>query len=269
MLIYLLLISIIYERDAFMKKDVAPAGSKVKLDYKKHLVPPLFGLSVTFIMLAFFNSQAIAGKIAASNSIDSQATAEDLAALEQPLVARSESPKLIINKLNVEAPVDYTQSEIDEASFQAALRSGVVYYPNTSLPGSGGNTVIFGHSSGQVWTKGDYKFIFASLDKLEKGDKIIIEYSGKRYIYSVSAKRVVSPTDLSVLNPTDSAKLTLITCTPVGTNKNRLIIEAEQIAPSTRAASRPVQPNKNEEHYGREKLPSNTDSIWEDIKSIF
>jgi sortase A len=141
--------------------------------------------------------------------------------------------RVIISKINVNAPVIYDQTSTNNAVFQKALQDGVVHYGNTALPGQAGNTALFGHSSGLPWHPGNYKFVFTLLDKLETGDDITINYDGKSYIYRVTSKEVVSPTNLDVLQAKDPNKhaLELITCTPVGTSTNRLVVHAEQTSP--------------------------------------
>lgn len=151
-------------------------------------------------------------------------------------------PRLIIPKINVDAPVVYGMVSTAEPEVQKALESGILHYGNTALPGQKGNTVLVGHSSNNVWAEGDYKFVFALLEKLEVGDKFFAHKDSKRYTYQVSSKKVVSPSDVSVLNPTDTPVITLITCTPVGTNWNRLIIKADQVSPDPESAA-PAQTN--------------------------
>lgn len=145
------------------------------------------------------------------------------------------APKLIIPKINVDVPVNYNVTP-DYASQMTAMQSGVAYFgiPGAnSKPGQIGNTVLSGHSSNDVIDQGDYKFIFARLDHLAKGDTIFINYQSKRYTYSVTGLTVVKPTDVSKLvYPTAKPILTLITCTPLGTSLNRLLVTAEQISPS-------------------------------------
>ena len=140
-----------------------------------------------------------------------------------------------------------------------------MHYPDTAVPGKQGNVVIFGHSSGQWWAPGNYKFIFTLLDKLQPQDKIVIDYQGVRYIYRVYAYKIVEPTDLSVLNQSSDNSLTLITCTPVGTSAKRLIIMAKQIVPNVKepaavnqAAELPAQ--------AQGKLPGSSGSFWHNFK---
>ncbi len=116
-----------------------------------------------------------------------------------------------------------------EKEMQEALRDGVVHYPGTSLPGMGGNTVITGHSSYFPWDVGRFKDVFALLHNVDIGDEIIVYQDQVKYLYKVTEKYEVKPEEIDVLKQTPNDKLTLITCTPVGTNTRRLIVEAEPI----------------------------------------
>jgi sortase A len=161
--------------------------------------------------------------------------------------------------------VDYNQTAVNQSAFLLSLHDGVVHYPNTALPGEQGNIVIFGHSSGQWWAPGHYKFVFTLLDKLTTGDRIILDYKGQRYIYKVTDTKVVLPNDLSVLNKSGNNILTLITCTPVGTSQKRLIVHAQQIVPnpSKSSSSTTSAPNNS-----TQPLPGNNSSFWQDFKDL-
>lgn len=155
-------------------------------------------------------------------------------------VAVSPDPKLIIPKINVDVPVIYDTTP-DSASQLKAMESGVAYFgiPGAnSKPGQIGNTVLSGHSSNDIIDSGAYKFIFARLDHLDKGDSVYLNYEGKRYTYIVTKKEVVKPTDVSKLvYDTNKPILTLITCTPLGTSLNRLLVTAEQVSPDPSQAT--------------------------------
>lgn len=155
-------------------------------------------------------------------------------------VAVSSEPKLIIPKINVDVPVVYDTAP-DYASQMKAMESGTAYFgiPGAnSKPGQIGNTVISGHSSNDFLDGGNYKFVFALLEKLGAGDTIYVNYQSKRYIYTVTRTEVVKPTEVSKLvYATDKPVLTLITCTPLGTSQDRLLVTAEQISPSPATAA--------------------------------
>ncbi len=116
-----------------------------------------------------------------------------------------------------------------EKDIQEALKNGVVHYPGTSLPGERGNVVITGHSSFYAWDPGRFKDVFGLLHELKPKDRIYIFYNQKQYAYEVFDIRVVKPTEIDVLGQTNDERLTLITCTPLGTNLKRLIITAKRI----------------------------------------
>lgn len=246
-------------------------GSRVKMSVVKHLLPPVLGLTIMLAVLGLFNSQWLAAQIfKRTYKPPAEVAVQDTTLANTPVADPNAPAKIIINGINVEAPVIYDQDSVNEAAFQLALRNGVVHYPGTAEPGKVGNVVIFGHSSGQVWAPGNYKFVFMHLDRLNAGDKIFLEYQGTRYEYEVTGKSVVAPTQLSVLDQPDSDRvLTLITCTPVGSNKNRLIISAKQVAPQPPAVPMPTetQPTINTEVHA---LPSQSSAGFIDsVKTFF
>ena len=117
-----------------------------------------------------------------------------------------------------------------ENQVQDALRDGVVRYPGTAQPGEVGNVFLTGHSSYYVWDPGRYKDVFALLHDLHEGDEFFLFWEQKKYHYRIRERKVVSPEQTDVLaQPTDEKIITLMTCTPIGTAKNRLILVAEQL----------------------------------------
>ena len=116
-----------------------------------------------------------------------------------------------------------------EKQIQEALRDGVVHYPGTAFPGDKGNAVVTGHSSYFPWDPGRFKDVFALLHQVDVGDEIDYFYNQKKYRYKVYEKKVVTPDKVDVLLQNGDEKLTLITCTPVGTNLKRLIVLAKPV----------------------------------------
>lgn len=160
----------------------------------------------------------------------------------------SAEPKLIIPKINVDAPVVYGVDSGNVDSVESNLRSGVVHYPianAASNPGQNGATVILGHSSNDVFDTGGYKFVFVQLSKLEKGDTFYINYQGTRYTYSVNHKEIIDPKEISKVtgSPTTPSAI-LITCDPPGTALKRLLVFANQISPDPAKSS--AAPSKEE-----------------------
>jgi LPXTG-site transpeptidase (sortase) family protein len=121
---------------------------------------------------------------------------------------------LIIDRLDM-------RQTINSGKTMSELRKGPWLIPKTSTPDRSSNTVIAGH---RFTYAGPAVFYF--LDKVQLHDSIVIDWQHKEYTYRVATIKIVPPSDLSVQNPTKSSQLTLYTCTPLWTAKNRLIITA-------------------------------------------
>ena len=105
----------------------------------------------------------------------------------------------------------------------ADLKKGPGHYPGTPFPGELGNASIAGHRT-------TYGEPFRHLDDLNLGDPIIItDLLGRKFTYLVTNQQVVGATDSWVVATTDRTKaiLTLTTCHPEFSAKQRLIISAE------------------------------------------
>ncbi len=111
------------------------------------------------------------------------------------------------------------------------LTKNAIQYPGTSLPGTYGNTVIFGHSTlAQLYKVGDPLSIFNPIIKAKVGDEINIYYDGIHYRYVVKSVEEIKPTQIEVLaQHYDRYELTLITCTPLGTFLHRFVVHAELV----------------------------------------
>lgn len=206
---------------------------KRNLRAKHNLQSLAFGLAVGLVvilvfMFSFFNQRFIVPFI-------SPGTASATPIILNPADASpTKQPEIIIPKINLEIPLVFSVNTTDENVIETGLESGVVHYPTTVLPGQVGNSAYFGHSSNNIFSPGKYKFAFALLHELQKGDIFYITYNKKIYVYKVYDRQIVSPSDVAVLNndPTKIATATLITCDPPGTSLNRLVVFGEQISPN-------------------------------------
>lgn len=162
---------------------------------------------------------------------------------QTPNVAPTEDNTLTIAKLGIKAPIFWN---IPEEQILDKLTDGVVHYQGTAVPGEKGNIFITGHSSNYWWKKGNFNQIFALLDKLVVGDKINLTYGGKEYIYQISKIQTVKPSQVEALAGTEEETLTLMTCVPVGTTLNRLLVQAKPVNPQTPQGSVSTQVNPKE-----------------------
>ncbi len=107
-----------------------------------------------------------------------------------------------------------------EGTTQSALRAGAGHYPQTPLPCEPGNVAIAGHRT-------TYGKPFHNLDLLKPGDTITLETPIGSCTYKMVAPPfVVSPTETSVVDATPVPTLTLTTCHPKGSARQRLIVQA-------------------------------------------
>ena len=226
----------LYDLRSKLRAKVTESAKKVRKS--RHFVPIAAACSVMVLFLFLQYNRVLFANVEAYIS---PGNIDPANIIVDPLTttAVSSDPKLIIPKINVDVPVIYDVTPDYDAQMKA-MEQGVAYFgiPGAnSKPGQIGNTVLSGHSSNDIIDPGSYKFIFAQLDRLNKGDAVYVNYNGVRYTYTVTKKEVVAPTEVSKLvYPTDKPVLTLITCTPLGTSLNRLLVTAEQVSPSPASA---------------------------------
>jgi LPXTG-site transpeptidase (sortase) family protein len=128
-----------------------------------------------------------------------------------------------LTKLSI--PRIHLEDVVLEGATRHSLLLGPAHLPQTAEPGSSGNVVIAGHRD----------TFFRHVHSLRYGDDIYILRNGERFHYVVRSRRVVEPTNLSVLRPTAEGELTLITCYPthaIGPAPQRLIIVATLVSSS-------------------------------------
>lgn len=226
-----------------LKSNVKTSAKKVRKS--RHFIPVMAAVCVVMVVAFLQYNSVLMATVQAyvsPGAIDPQNIVVDPTGDTKV----GPEPKLIIPKINVDVPVVYGipytgNSATDNAAQMRGMEQGVIHFAMpgaNSVPGQIGNTAISGHSSNDLFEAGDYKFVFAQLEKLEQGDTIYMNYEGTRYTYTVTRKEVVGPKDGNKLAyATDKPMLTLITCTPLGTSTNRLLVTAEQVSPDPAKAA--------------------------------
>jgi sortase A len=117
-----------------------------------------------------------------------------------------------IPKIHLEAPVL-------EGADDAVLNRGLGHIDETAMPGADGNSGIAGHRDG----------FFRGLKDIELGDDIELETLRAIETYRIERTWIVDPEDVTVLDPTPTRSLTLVTCYPfyfVGSAPKRFIVRA-------------------------------------------
>jgi len=107
---------------------------------------------------------------------------------------------------------------------ERTLRRAVGHIPGTSLPGQPGNVALAGHRD----------TFFRALRNIHEDDEITLETLSGLYRYRVDSTKVVDPGETRVLDNSDDAFLTLVTCYPfhaVGPAPDRFVVRARLVEP--------------------------------------
>ena len=173
-----------------------------------------------------------------SSSITYKPSQTDLVNAENTSVIQAEAQSfgvnsyfsVVIPKINAKANIIANVDTGNETEYDKALSEGVAHAKGTYFPGQGKNIFLFAHSTNAPWNVSRFNAVFYLLDKMSKGDQIIIYFADKRYIYQVTDIKTVGPNDTSYLNDDGlGEKLILQTCSPPGTSWNRLLVFAKPI----------------------------------------
>ena len=103
-----------------------------------------------------------------------------------------------------------------------SLRKGPGHYPETPLPGIRGTVAIAGHRT-------TYGAPFRDLDKLERGDEVIVEMPYGSFFYEVEREQIVDPTATWVTRRVDHDRLVLTACHPKYSAAQRIVIFARLV----------------------------------------
>lgn len=137
---------------------------------------------------------------------------------------------VVIPKIDAKANVIANVDPADKADYLDALSKGVAHAKGTYFPGQSGTVFLFSHSTDSPLNFARYNAVFYLLNKLEAGDRIIVFFADKKYVYEVEKTVTADPKDVSWLEPdSQSDQLILMTCDPPGTTWRRLLIIAKPI----------------------------------------
>lgn len=117
------------------------------------------------------------------------------------------------------------KGDVVDGYSQERMMDGFWHYPASSIPGERGNTVIFGHRFHRLPPNTD---TFYNLDKVVVGDKVLVSQKEETLSYTVVEKEIVGKYDEVQLASSGDYRLTLITCTPLWTSEERLVVVAIQ-----------------------------------------
>jgi sortase A len=141
-----------------------------------------------------------------------QAIMQSFENLPIPTPGPQSARQMQIPRINVNAPVVMGDN-------WEQLKKGIGQHLNTASPGQNGNMVVSAHND-------IFGELFRDLDKLEPGDEVIVITQDRSYTYIVTSTQIVNPTDVSVMDQTENATLTLISCYPYRVDNKRIVVTA-------------------------------------------
>jgi sortase A len=103
------------------------------------------------------------------------------------------------------------------------LKRGVGQHIGTANPGNVGNLVLSAHND-------IFGELFRDLDQLKPGDDILVSTATRQYTYRVTGLRIVEPTEVSVMEPTNRPTITLISCYPYLKDTERIVVFGELVS---------------------------------------
>lgn len=240
-----------------------------KVRGSRHFMPIMAACAVMIIFLFLQYNRVLFAYVEAYVSPGATDPESIIVSPNTTKVATNES-RLLIPKIAVDVPIVWDANAADTNSLNQAMDKGIVWFNiqgANAKPGEKGNFVVSGHSSNDWTDGGNYKFIFARLEKMAAGDVVYANYNGTRYTYKITGTKVVKPTDVASLQiGNDKPYITLITCTPLGTAQNRLLVFGEQISPNPNEAKTAEQ-NSNTAA-STKKMPANSPTFLQRIFGI-
>jgi sortase A len=133
--------------------------------------------------------------------------------LPMPTPGPEQAIRIQIPDIGVDAP-------IVEGDNWESLKQGSGHHLGSANPGESGNCVISAHND-------IFGEIFRDLPDLDLGDEVFVHTASQVYRYVVTQKRIIEPTEVSVMHPTSSPVLTLISCYPYGIDTHRIVVIGE------------------------------------------
>jgi sortase A len=172
-------------------------------------VPTIYGLVFSHVVLSRFQAQHAETIAWSPGRIAAYRDALKIAAPNAEAVLR-------IPRVGMQVPVM-------EGTSKLVMNLGAGHIEGTASPGGAGNVALASHRDGY----------FRHLKDVRVGDRIEVESAGATDVYQVDTLQVVSPKDVSSLQPTAKPVLTLVTCYPffyLGPAPQRYIVRASLLS---------------------------------------
>ena len=151
-----------------------------------------------------------------------------MAFLARRLRAESDAGDAVGRLLIDEIDADFV---LVDGTADADLRKGPGIYDEVPFPGAPGTTAIAGHRT-------TYAAPFRQIDKLDRGDEVVVEMPYGRFTYEVEKTRIVAPTEVSVIERVGFDRLVLSACHPLYSAAQRIVVFARLVGSQARGPAR-------------------------------
>jgi sortase A len=121
--------------------------------------------------------------------------------------------------IQIQIPMIGVDAPIVQGDSWEQLKKGVAQHSGSANPGQSGNIVLSAHND-------VFGEIFRYLDKLQRGDQIIVYTPTRSFTYIITSVQKVDPTAVEVMAPTPNATVTLISCYPYMVDNQRIVVQA-------------------------------------------
>ena len=120
---------------------------------------------------------------------------------------------------------------IVNGSDPASLRKAPGIYDDVPFPGMPGTTAIAGHRT-------TYGAPFRKVDKIRRGDDVVVEMPYGTFTYEVEKTQIVKPTAVEVIRRVSYDRLVLSACHPLYSAARRIIVFARLVGAQARGEAR-------------------------------
>jgi len=222
------------------KNKILRKLSSIKKEMEKFLRIFIFLFLIVIVILNWgtlkemFNYKTIYGDML--SSLKTKFVSEKEIALSVPQIKLSEpefefsdkSDSLEIPKIEIYAPLVFPKSS-QKNDLSKSLEQGVIFYPESVLPGEEGITVILGHSAPSNWPKINYDWVFTRINELNPGDEIFVYFNHRKYPYQITKKFFLKRgEEIPTVDLEDSKSvLLMLSCWPPGVDYKRIAVQAE------------------------------------------
>lgn len=148
---------------------------------------------------------------------------------EEILFPQDPAFSVIIPKIGANEKIVANVNPDNEKEYLEVLRTSIAHAKGTAYPGLGGTTYLFAHSTDNFWNVGRYNAVFYLLNKMERGDDVVLYFQNKRFNYTVVDTKIIEADDTHFIDSSlgQGERVILQTCWPPGTAWKRLLVFAE------------------------------------------